>query len=437
MKKEEKNTPNLRYKRHEPIEDIAKDLLGFDRLVPQFVEILQVTDPPYVIGITGEWGTGKSSFLECVKNKLLEENIEVTDRIELWKFSSRVDLPLIVLEAIAQHFGIASADKSKQKMLAIFNKAKDSLLALISVFKFSVKQPDGTEYKVNLDATEFGKRVGEILKAADKKGKESFSVEFDKLIEHGLKGKTKLVVLLDDLDRCLPDEAFELLQTLRIFFDSKRVIFLIAMDESVIKCAIQSRFGKDSGVNGQWYLEKLLDRKYRIPFPTPARLNSFFYKKYVELTGENPPSDLQGPITNWGFDKIEIYGSKAANNPRRIVRALERMIELATLTDDVNRSAIFASWPFFVIREIYPDFYELMKKDGGIAINWGSNLETRGIIADRYGNLLTPYLHDQDLIGLCTVVRRCFASRANGKLIVEGLLRYIDGELDQKHLIVG
>ncbi|MEA3310848.1 MAG: hypothetical protein U9Q76_01380, partial [candidate division WOR-3 bacterium] len=71
----------------------------------------------------------------------------------------------------------------------------------------------------------------------------------------------------------------------------------------------------------------------------------------------------------WGFDKIEIYGSKAANNPRRIVRALERMIELATLTDDVNRSAIFAAWPFFIIREIYPDFYELIKKDGVIAIS--------------------------------------------------------------------
>ncbi|MEA3311022.1 MAG: P-loop NTPase fold protein [candidate division WOR-3 bacterium] len=367
---------------------------------------------------------------------MLEENIEVTDRIELWKFSSRVDLPLIVLEAIAQHFDIASADESKQEILTVFKKAKDSLLALISAFKFSVKHPDGTEYKVNLDATECGKRVGEILKAADKKGKESFSVEFDKLIEHGLKEKTKLVVLLDDLDRCLPDEAFELLQTLRIFFDSKRVIFLIAMDESVIKCAIQSRFGKDSGVNGQWYLEKLLDRKYRIPFPTPAQLNSFFYKKYEELTGEKPPSELQGPMTNWGFDKIEIYGSKAANNPRRIVRALERMIELATLTDDVNRSAIFASWPFFVIREIYPDFYELIKKDGGIAISWGNNLETRGIIADRYGNLLTPYLHDQDLIGLCTVVRQCFGSRNNARVIVESLLRYIDGELDQKLLIV-
>jgi len=437
MNEQEKRKTSFRFKRHEPLSDLTKDLLGFEELVPRFVDILRVTDPPYVIGITGEWGIGKSSFLELVKNQLQQDkDVKVTDRIELWKFSGRVDLSLIVLEAIAQHFDISDKEGKKGRFLERLNQAKRTLFALISAFKLTYKQPDGNELKAQIDATEADEKITKIWNVAKKEGEESFSKKFDDLVEEGLSKKStdaKLVVILDDLDRCLPNDAFDLLQTLRIFFDSKRVIFLIALDESVIKAAIQSRFGQDSGVNGQWYLEKLLDRRFRIPFPSPEKLNTFLEQKCEEFVGEVPKA-LKGPMINWGFDKMEIYGSKAANNPRRIIRAVEQMIETASLTDYSNHSVIYAAWPFFVIREIYPEFYEYAKMDGTIATDWGRDRGIRERVLKDYGEPLSGYLDDQNLIGLCTVVKQVFASRDKSKELIERILRFIDGEVESPRL---
>lgn len=427
MKKWPNFKPPYRFKRHEPLESISRDLLGFDELIPKFLRDLAITDPPYVIGITGEWGIGKSSFLEFVKEKAGRyRTLEILNRIELWRFSNRVDLALIVLEAIAQHFELRAKEERKRKILEKLRKVKKSFLALVSAFKLSIKYPDGTEVKTQIEAKELEEKLSEIWKAADKDDEGGFSKRFDELVEEGLSDRSKnakLVILIDDLDRCLPHEAFDLLQKLRVFFNSKRVIFIIALDVAVVSGAIKAQFGRDSGIDGHWYLEKLVDRFYDLPRPTSEQLKEFVLSRYGDITKFGFNEDAAKTIENLIFQHWErfylgtnIESRSAMWNPRRLVKALDRMFSTwAHTTDQSVRYASLSLLVFFVLKDAYPEIYELTRWNPGVIIDialLGGRLEhiqslrnrERAKIEDvisKYGKPVESICNNKTMIDIC------------------------------------
>ncbi|TKJ41928.1 hypothetical protein CEE36_07685 [candidate division TA06 bacterium B3_TA06] len=422
MTKAEEPKPTIRFKRREPIDDIKNDLLGFDKLVPQFVEELRATDPPYVIGLTGEWGIGKSSFLvECIKQRAKRyPTLEVVDRMELWRFSGRVDLATAMVETITEHLRLSQKESAKE----LLGKVRDTL------FKFA------SWVSIGLPGVNVHSKPDEIYniwKAAEKELHE----QFDELVEKGLEGKsknTKIVVPVDDLDRCLPDKALEFLEKLRLFFDSERVIFIVALDKEVVADAITARFGKDVNINGHWYLEKLIDRMYRIPLPTHEHFQGFVTKKYKELVGIEADKDFEKAIGRW-WDRSKGYGPKAMGNPRRILRAVEKILSLVSRIESPDRKReIFVMFPLLLLREIYHDFYSFVKRDGEIILRLGTveklNLQIDEIVK-KHGENVKSFCLDEDIIDICRQVKRGLLSVAKndwrkGKGIIESSAHFFD-----------
>lgn len=111
-----------------------------------------------------------------------------------------------------------------------------------------------------------------------------------------------LVFLVDDLDRCLPDKAVEVLEAIKLFLEVEGCAFVLALDEEVIERGIAHRYrdyalqGREglAPITGAEYLEKLVHLPVRLPRPTGAAARDFLAQKWPDWFGDSDeaPNDL-------------------------------------------------------------------------------------------------------------------------------------------------
>lgn len=102
-----------------------------------------------------------------------------------------------------------------------------------------------------------------------------------------------LVFLVDDLDRCLPDKAVEVLEAIKLFLEVEGCAFVLALDEEVVERGIAHRYrdytlqGREglTPITGAEYLEKLVHLPVRLPRPTRAEAEDFLAGRHAELFG--------------------------------------------------------------------------------------------------------------------------------------------------------
>src|SRR4029077_5174167 len=98
---------------------------------------------------------------------------------------------------------------------------------------------------------------------------EGFRKAFDELLKKA--GIDQLVVLIDDLDGCLPDTAIETLEALRLFVFTSRTAFVVAADEAMIEYAVRKHFPHLPDTTGpQTYPKPHLEKLIQVPFRIPA-----------------------------------------------------------------------------------------------------------------------------------------------------------------------
>ena len=102
-----------------------------------------------------------------------------------------------------------------------------------------------------------------------------FQENFDRLLTQA--GIGKLVVLIDDLDRCLPSVAIEVLEAMRLFMFNKKTAFVIAADEVMIRYAVKKHFpdisqeiGQEDRITDYGFSDKYLEKLIQVPFRIPS-----------------------------------------------------------------------------------------------------------------------------------------------------------------------
>src|SRR5262249_2758344 len=114
----------------------------------------------------------------------------------------------------------------------------------------SLLKPDGDNKNVPEEIGEFRKAFDDLLKAAK---------------------VDQLVVLIDDLDRCLPNTAIETLEAIRLFVFTSRTAFVVAADEAMIEYAVREHFPDLPETTGpQTYARSYLEKLIQVPFRIPA-----------------------------------------------------------------------------------------------------------------------------------------------------------------------
>ena len=228
------------------------DLLAFSPVAETVADaLLDDQLDPVVLGVSGRWGSGKTTVLQLVGAELAklddEDSRILVVRTDPWRYdpATGVKESLIseVLSALEGEVDGNAAEGSNAKKLfkrlvqrvdwarAITLAAKSSLLMQIpSINDITglVKDPGGDS-------------------GDQARGMEAFRSEFKQLMESPELGQIKrVVVLVDDLDRCLPPTVIETLEGIRLFLAVPKMSFVIAADEERVADAIRTRYEKPS-----------------------------------------------------------------------------------------------------------------------------------------------------------------------------------------------
>lgn len=276
-----------------------KDFLNFGFVADIAAEmILQADGRPISMGISGNWGVGKSSMMKLLAKSLKERTDEKYLFVEFnaWLYQGYDDTRAALMEVIARAI-LKKAEENEGAIDGIVNQAQNLLkrvnwLRLASasattVAALAVGLPplgligegfavvkgltDGKVTQQDFDATTklAGEAKGLVKDApatATTAPKEIH--DFREELEATLKklGVT-MVVLIDDLDRCLPPTAIATLEAMRLFLFLERTAFVIAADDQMIRKAVENHFkgtqlSEDLVTN---YFDKLIQVPIRVP----------------------------------------------------------------------------------------------------------------------------------------------------------------------------
>lgn len=283
------------------------DLLNTEPLAKSVVALLRDSpERPVTVGIHGDWGAGKSSILEMIEACMESEPDTLCIKFNGWRFQGFEDAKIALIE------GIVTALVEKRPMLTnagdavkdVFRRidwlkvarhagglafsattglpAPDMLAGLVDRLKSMVVDPEKLATRENLQGAIEGAK--DVLKPSSKNVPEEiegFRRAFDELLAKA--GVSQLVVLIDDLDRCLPDHAIETLEAVRLFVFTAKTAFVVAADEAMIEYSVRKHFPDLPDTTGpRDYARNYLEKLIQVPFRIPA-LGDVETRAYISL----------------------------------------------------------------------------------------------------------------------------------------------------------
>lgn len=271
------------------------DLLNNEAIATTIIGLLRERpDRPVTIGVHGDWGAGKSSVLEMIEAGFDGNDKVLCLKFNGWRFQGFEDAKIALIEGIVTGLvekrptltkaGIAVKDVfNRIDWLKVAKRAgglalttftgiptPEQIGGIVRTLEGILADPGQLATRENITGVIEG--VKSVLKPAETKNVpeevEAFRKAFDNLLKEA--GVEQLVVLIDDLDRCLPDTAIETLEAIRLFVFTAQTAFVVAADEAMIEYAVRKHFPDLPETTGprdyaRNYLEKLIQVPFRIP----------------------------------------------------------------------------------------------------------------------------------------------------------------------------
>ena len=343
---------------------------GHAALVEQLADELQASlsqdrsgsmEPALVVGVFGEWGSGKSRLLSSVEDELRRRDaarppaerataLTVIVPFNAWRYEREEHLLVPLLRVAEQQLrkaldaslpaDVREREQLSDRLLLVADLAqtiyshggRELMQAALAVQGVAIKLPELktdakagaaspgllARWKALREAQAQARRLQtpisalhslyydflEHLRAVTGRNPKALAQHRERLKLRGLgwwprwstrvrsalqwllTGETplepqlqvNLVFLVDDLDRCLPDKAVEVLEAIKLFLEVEGCAFVLALDEEVVERGIAHRYkdyalqGKEglTPITGAEYLEKLVHLPIRLPRPTPT-----------------------------------------------------------------------------------------------------------------------------------------------------------------------
>ncbi len=289
------------------------DEIGYDKYSAGLVEMIRSVDAKgsFTIGIFGQWGQGKTSMLQQIKKRLDEIKAEnekeiLTVWFNPWQFTGEEHIIIPFFHTLVSYLEEFKKKKKKVgEVIADFLKELAYVpVALSYGMEANIKIPLilETKFKFKDIIDESRKRKKKINSKADQEMKElvnKYESMYYRLIsrlqETSKDLKLKIVVFIDDLDRCLPEKGVELLEGLKVLLDLSGFIFVIGVARDVVEQGIKVRYRElyseeDRGFTfkEQDYLDKIIQFPLTLPPADVDRLKSMVANYLKDLEEVKP-----------------------------------------------------------------------------------------------------------------------------------------------------
>jgi hypothetical protein len=303
------------------------DRLGFESYVDAFVKLVldERTQPPLAIGISGAWGSGKSFLLSAIKGKLEGRKVETKTRrqqstlekpvyvvnFNAWDYNSSdavwPGLVRGILDKLEESVGYwgRSLSRMKRNLTRQIGDIRNKLLPWVLLFIAAmiavavITRGNWQLFFLSISVLGFGGMLAILKMITDLPVAQWITGLFNEGRDYGtaigymeeirkdiselkkrLPQKTKIVVIIDDLDRCNSDKIAETLEAIKLLLVFDIFIVFLAIDANVISRAIEKRYKEmlaEAGRSGYLFLEKIIQIPFRIPEPDSSMLDRYLF----------------------------------------------------------------------------------------------------------------------------------------------------------------
>ena len=245
-------------------EPLENDLLNRRQSVEILTRLIGSVEGPCVLAVDAAWGAGKTTFLKIWSQYLRNEGFPVVE-FNAWE-TDYSENPFVALSSEL----MAGLDQYKKRPLATKIKNTKRLT------KELLQKTAPSAIQLVLESVPGGKVISQPLSlfvedklAAHQEARESIG-KFKKALQ-GMAAELaelkshSLIVVIDELDRCRPTYAVELLEIAKHLFSVDQIIFVLAVNRSQLAHSIQALYG--NGFDGEGYLGRFFDLDFRLPEP--------------------------------------------------------------------------------------------------------------------------------------------------------------------------
>ncbi|MGH9340058.1 MAG: KAP family P-loop NTPase fold protein [Acidobacteriota bacterium] len=292
-------------------EPAQTDMLSFDAVAQTVADaLLDDSLDPVALGLSGSWGSGKTTVLNLIAAELKRRTSSgqkvLVVQTDPWRYDPSTGAKESLISEVLAALGaeVAQSDTKTEK-------AQHLLLRLGKRIHWSkaIKLAATTSITLQIPSVD---QLVDLVKPNDEteddvRGLEAFREEFAQLINSDdLQHVRAVVVLVDDLDRCLPPTVVESLEAMRLFLAVPKMSFVIAADEDRVADAIRTQFkitgtpeedsDRDEEDPAHLYLHKIVQTA--IPLPALSHFDTQAYLLLLQMQATASQEQLATLIAN-------------------------------------------------------------------------------------------------------------------------------------------
>lgn len=221
--------------------------LGYGEYVDALASVVRGGEPArFTIGIYGAWGVGKSSILKALEGELREPNRPVVT-FDAWRYARNPNLIVPLLHEIE------AALVSNQD--AFWKSIGRGLRAITSEISLSAAG-------VTASGSAIGAAIDAVREPLDRRRAEVPHYRLKEIGDDLTEADKRIVILIDDLDRCPPDAIVQLLEAIHVLTDVQGFVFVLALDYEVLIKAVEEQYAT---ADAALFIEKIIQIPFWIP----------------------------------------------------------------------------------------------------------------------------------------------------------------------------
>lgn len=306
-----------------PIELEADESLGLRDYAASLIEFVRRCETPMTIALQGDWGSGKTSLMNLIRSDIKPDEKILDVWFNTWQYSQFTLSDTLAISLIS-HF-IDQVSVPEQTTVA-----KSTIQTLSKVARF------GAVFAASY-VTGDSNSAREAMNAVGSEGYTDPAHEIRKLKDALIDIVTsrtdleRVVIFIDDIDRLVPVKAVELLESLKLFLDIPKCVFVLACDYQVVIQGLRQKFGvTEAELKGKSFFDKII----QVPFNMP--LTQYQVDSYIgDLLNRIGVSYRQEQLAEYN----DLISFSAGFNPRTMKRLFNSLLLLKLVA---NRKDVLA-----------------------------------------------------------------------------------------------
>ena len=305
-------------------DDIAiHPILDFNLYRDAIVNIVKNSYPKFTMGIFGDWGAGKTTLINSIDKALQTEKDLIIVRLEAWRYKREQFALVSMLKTIAYALPAEKQfEDLRQKLetsaINFLKKTPDILTSIIT--KYVSEEDEISQEMFDSFKKEFNSKI-QLIAELDRD-----AVYFDGFEEIRKEIKNlrldnpafRIIVFVDDLDKCSPKKALEILEFIRVFHDIEGFIYIIGISQDMM-VKLSDIENNETSIEGEHYIKNLI----QVPITLPKWSNQDIVKLVRDFIKKGMIHERFKEVVD---KNIELISVAVDNNPREIKRFLNNFI---------------------------------------------------------------------------------------------------------------